>query len=138
MLPQEGRKNISLICDVSPDVYALTDRSLLTLCLNNLISNAYKYGKENGHIHVSLCRDTDKILISVKDDGIGISPETLPKIWERFYQADSSRSADINERGLGLGLSMVNQICKLLGITVEAASTLGEGSEFTLSLPSPA
>ena len=43
-----------------------------------------------------------------------------------------------NERGLGLGLSMVNQICKLLGITVEAASTLGEGSEFTLSLPSPA
>ncbi len=138
MLPQEGRKNISLICDVSLDVYALTDRSLLTLCLNNLISNAYKYGKENGHIYVSLCRDTDKILISVKDDGIGISPETLPKIWERFYQADSSRSADINERGLGLGLSMVNQICKLLGITVEAASTLGQGSEFTLSLPSPA
>ena len=138
MLPMEGRKNISLICDVSPKVYAFTDRSLLTLCLNNLISNAYKYGKENGHIHVSLCRDTDKILISVKDDGIGISPENLPKIWERFYQAETSRSADINERGLGLGLSMVNQICKLLGIAVEAASTLGEGSEFTLSLPSNA
>lgn len=132
MLPQEDRKNISLICDVSPDVYALTDRSLLTLCLNNLISNAYKYGKENGHIRVSLCRDTDKILISVKDDGIGISPENLPKIWERFYQADSSRSADINERGLGLGLSMVSQICKLLDITAEVNSTLGEGSEFTL------
>lgn len=132
MLPQEDRKNISLICDVSPDVYALTDHSLLTLCLNNLISNAYKYGKENGHIRVSLCRDTDKVLISVKDDGIGISPENLPKIWERFYQADSSRSADINERGLGLGLSMVSQICKLLDITAEVNSTLGEGSEFTL------
>lgn len=136
MLPQEGRKNISLICDVSPDVYALTDRSLLTLCLNNLISNAYKYGKENGHIRVSLCRDTDKIIISVKDDGIGISPEDLPKIWERFYQADASRSADINERGLGLGLSMVSQVCKLLGITAEVNSTLGEGSEFVLFLPS--
>ena len=132
MLPQEDRKSISLICDVSPDVYALTDRSLLTLCLNNLISNAYKYGKENGHIRVSLCCDTEKVLISVKDDGIGISPENLPKIWERFYQAETSRSADINERGLGLGLSMVNQICKLLGIAVGAASTLGEGSEFTL------
>ncbi len=132
MLPQEDRKSISLICDVSPDVYALTDRSLLTLCLNNLISNAYKYGKENGHIRVSLCCDTEKVLISVKDDGIGISPENLPKIWERFYQADSSRSADINERGLGLGLSMVIQICKLLDITAEVNSTLGEGSEFTL------
>lgn len=132
MLPQEGGKNISLICDVSPDVYALTDRSLLTLCLNNLISNAYKYGKENGHIRVSLCCDTEKVLISVKDDGIGISPENLPKIWERFYQADSSRSADINERGLGLGLSMVSQICKLLDITAEVNSTLGEGSEFIL------
>lgn len=132
MLPQEDRKSISLICDVSPDVYALTDRSLLTLCLNNLISNAYKYGKENGHIRVSLCCDTEKVLISVKDDGIGISPENLPKIWERFYQADSSRSADINERGLGLGLSMVSQICKLLDITAEVNSTLGEGSEFTL------
>ncbi len=132
MLPMEGRKNISLICDVSPKVYAFTDRSLLTLCLNNLISNAYKYGKENGHIRVSLCHDTDKILISVKDDGIGISPENLPKIWERFYQAETSRSADINERGLGLGLSMVNQICKLLDITAEVNSTLGEGSEFTL------
>lgn len=132
MLPKEVRKNISLICDVSPEVYAFTDRSLLALCLNNLISNAYKYGKENGHIRVSLRHDTDKVLISIKDDGIGISPENLPKIWERFYQTDASRSSDINQRGLGLGLSMVSQICKLLGIAAEVRSTLGEGSEFTL------
>ena len=127
-----SQKNICLISDIQEDIYVGTDRILLERCLNNLLSNAYKYGRENGHVWVRLRRNADKIILSVKDDGIGISQENLTKIWERFYQADSARGDDRSDRGLGLGLSMVKQICELLGITVEADSTLGKGSEFIL------
>ena len=127
-----SQKNIRLSSDIQADIYVDTDRILLERCLNNLLSNAYKYGRENGHVWVSLRRDADKIILSVKDDGIGISQENLTRIWERFYQADSARSGGSADHGLGLGLSMVKQICELLGITVEADSTLGEGSEFIL------
>lgn len=127
-----SQKNIRLSSDIQEDIYVGTDRILLERCLNNLLSNAYKYGRENGHVWVRLRRNADKIILSVKDDGIGISQENLTKIWERFYQADSARGDDRSDRGLGLGLSMVKQICELLGITVEADSTLGKGSEFIL------
>lgn len=127
-----SQKNICLISDIQEDIYVGTDRILLERCLNNLLSNAYKYGRENGHVWVRLRRNADNIILSVKDDGIGISQENLTKIWERFYQADSARGDDRSDRGLGLGLSMVKQICELLDITVEADSTLGKGSEFIL------
>ena len=127
-----SQKNICLISDIQEDIYVGTDRILLERCLNNLLSNAYKYGRENGHVWVRLRRNADKIILSVKDDGIGISQENLTKIWERFYQADSARGDDRSDRGIGLGLSMVKQICELLDITVEADSTLGKGSEFIL------
>ena len=127
-----SQKNISLSSDIQTDIYVDTDRILLERCLNNLLSNAYKYGKENGHVRVRLRRDADKIILSIKDDGIGISPENITKIWERFYQADSSRNGIGDDRGLGLGLSMVKQICETLDITAKVVSTLGEGSEFIL------
>ena len=129
-----SQSNISLTYSVQPDIYACTDRILLSRCINNLISNAYKYGKENGHIWVSLCRNNDEILLSVKDDGIGISEENLSRIWERFYQVDSARNTGESGRGIGLGLSMVKQIADLLAFKIEVASTPGEGSEFILKL----
>ncbi len=127
-----SQKNISLSSDIQTDIYVDTDRILLERCLNNLLSNAYKYGKESGHVWVRLRCDADKIILSIKDDGIGISQENLTRIWERFYQADSARVGDRSDRGLGLGLSMVKQICEILDINVEVISTLGEGSEFIL------
>ena len=127
-----SQKNISLSSDIQTDIYVDTDRILLERCLNNLLSNAYKYGKESGHVWVRLRCDADKIILSIKDDGIGISQENLTRIWERFYQADSARGGDRSDRGLGLGLSMVKQICEILDINVEVISTLGEGSEFIL------
>lgn len=127
-----SQKNISLSSDIQTDIYVDTDRILLERCLNNLLSNAYKYGKESGHVWVRLRCDADKIILSIKDDGIGISQENLTRIWERFYQADSERGGDRSDRGLGLGLSMVKQICEILDINVEVISTLGEGSEFIL------
>ena len=131
MIPQ---KNIELSSEIEPEIYADTDRSLLSCCLNNLISNAYKYGKERGHIWVGLCRQQRQILISVKDDGIGISTENLAKIWERFYQADSARSSEDGNGGVGLGLSLVKEIAGILDMQIEVSSTPGEGSEFILKL----
>ena len=72
-------------------------------------------------------------MLSVRDTGIGIAPEHLPKIFGRFYRADAARTAE--RGGTGLGLSIVRSIAQVHGGSVEAQSTLGEGSDFTVTLP---
>ena len=69
------------------------DETLFSRLLVNLIQNAYRYGKEKGRILVSLFQDASSVYVRVSDDGIGIAPEELPKIWNRFYRSDPSRSA---------------------------------------------
>ena len=100
--------------------------------IENLLDNARKYGRENGWIQVSLSQKSDKVYLEVEDNGIGIAPEDLEKIWQRFYQANPSRESG---SGLGLGLSMVRQIAQLHGGWAKAESRLGEGSRFTIILP---
>ena len=80
---------------------------------------------------MSLSRHEDKAYLQVKDDGIGIAPEHLPKIWDRFYQADPSRSGDSS----GLGLSMVKWIVEAHGGQAHVSSVLGKGTTFTVELP---
>ncbi len=128
---KEKGKGISLITNIEPNVRKEVDSYLITRVVSNLIDNAEKYGKDGGHIWVSLEKDDDDAVIQVKDDGIGISEEELPKIWRRFYQVDLARSEG---SGLGLGLSMVKQIIELHGGSIEAESHLGEGSCFTARL----
>ena len=100
--------------------------------LVNLISNAICYGNEGGHILVSCFRQNGFITGSVEDDGIGISAEDLPHIWDRFYRADTSRSASGHS---GLGLSMVKWIIEAHGGTITAESIPGKGTIFTFLLP---
>ena len=100
---------------------------LARLCIN-LISNAYHYGKKDGNIYVSLTAEDKKAVLKVADDGIGIAEDRLPKIWERFYQADPARS---ESGSAGLGLSMVKWIASRHGGEVSASSKKGEGSVFT-------
>ena len=95
--------------------------------LYNLAGNAVRYGREDGHVWVRLSEDA----IEVEDDGVGIAPDQLPKIWERFYQVDPARSGESS----GLGLSMVRWIVQAHGGTIQAESALGEGSAFTARLP---
>ena len=121
-------KGIILSYDAGDSIQYCANRYLLTRMLGNLISNAYKYGKENGHILVLLERKNDEILLHVEDDGIGISSEDLPHIFDRFYRADNSRSG----KGTGLGLSMVKQIASFHGADIEVESTPGKGSRFTI------
>ena len=111
--------------------YSRNDRPR-TFCrvLTNLISNAYRYGRPNGHIWVSLRRDGQQIRLSVKDDGIGIAPQNLTRIWNRFYQENPTRGEDGEDgaRGLGLGLSMVKEIAALLGLRLTVHSEAGKGA----------
>jgi signal transduction histidine kinase len=130
-----GQRGISLEAHIEPDITAEVDRNLFTRMVTNLISNAYKYGKDGGHIWLSLKRGDDSAaVLSVKDDGIGISRENLEKIWNRFYQVDPSRSEDVSGGGLGLGLSMVKQISDLLGGNISVASEEGTGTEFIFKI----
>ena len=121
-----------LTLEVEEDLTARADPALLTRLLQNLVENAFKYGKPEGHVWVTLGREPGEIRMEVKDDGIGIPPEQQEKIWKRFYQVDPSRSAG---NGAGLGLAMVQKIAQAHGGSMTLESIPGLGSTFTLHLP---
>ena len=121
-----------LIRDIQPGLTFRGDRALLTRLLQNLIDNGFKYGKPEGHVWVSLTRSGNELLLGVKDDGIGIPAQLQDKVWQRFFQADPSRS---EKGGAGLGLAMVDQIARAHGGTMTLESIPGLGSTFTLHLP---
>lgn len=130
-----SKKQIVVEYQIAPQLYMVGDETLLIRFFMNLLNNAVSYGKENGHIWVTLQQDTESphlIKGSVKDDGIGIREDDLPHIWERFYQADPSRTESENS---GLGLSMVDWIVKAHHGKITVESTFGEGSSFTFCFP---
>ena len=105
----------------------------MTRLFINLISNAYQYSPENTTITVSLKTEGENVIFSVKDEGIGISEEHLSKIWDRFYQVDSSRTGDRNGSS-GLGLSMVKWIADRHNGELTVNSEVGKGSEFIFKI----
>lgn len=127
-----AEKHIAIETDLQPDVEAWFDVTLMSRLLQNLLSNAVRYGRENGHIWVTLRRNGNEVTLAVRDDGIGIPANKLDKIWQRFYQVDDARGA---ERGTGLGLTMVRQIARLHGGQITVDSIEGAGSCFTLRFP---
>ena len=126
-------RNIRIECEASHDVLVNGDVALLISLVQNLVTNAVKYGKDGGHVWVKVYSEGSKACVSVRDDGIGIGEEDLACIWNRFYQADRSRSDE--SRGIGLGLSLAQQIARLHGGRITASSRPGEGSEFIFSMP---
>ena len=119
-------KDIVLSWEVEKNICFSGSRLLLSRLLTNLISNAYRYGKEEGHIFVCLKRREHQITLSVSDDGIGIAQEEQLKLFQRFYQADTSHSGS----GTGLGLSMADQIVRFHKGSIRVESALGKGSTF--------
>lgn len=99
--------------------------------LSNLVDNAIKYTPPGGSVNVTLGESDGEVVISVKDTGIGISPNDLPRIFERFYRCDQSRS----QGGIGLGLSLARAIARAHGGDIKVTSTLNEGSTFVVTLP---
>ena len=112
------------------------DETRLREVFDNLLDNAVKYSSNNGEIRLQGVRRGDEIVLSVSDDGIGISQEDLPRIFERFYRADKARSRELG--GTGLGLSIVKHIAQLHGGRVEAESELGRGTTIRVLLPARA
>ena len=131
----QGERCACLKLDILPGVKVRGDRLLLGRLIQNLLDNAYKYGRPGGSVWLSLRREGGQVQLSVRDEGEGIAPELQEKIWQRFYQADPSRSG---AQGAGLGLAMVEQIARLHGGDMSLESRPGEGSVFTLRLPAAA
>ncbi len=112
---------------------ALIPYDRLKELLLNLMENAIRYGKAQGHVDVTVEQGEGSMVITVRDDGIGIPREALPHIFERFYRVDKSRSKQTG--GTGLGLAIVKHICQLCRGEVTAESEAGKGSTFTVILP---
>ena len=130
-VPADDR-GIRMETEIEPGIECSFNASLISRVIYNLLQNAYKYGRDNGYVRLSLARENSDAVIRVKDNGIGIKKEDLDKIWQRFWQADSARGA---EGGSGLGLAMVKEIAELHGGSAAAESTEGRGSEFIFRIP---
>lgn len=126
-------KDITLEYDVESNIIISGHKVLLTRMLQNLIDNAYKYGNDNGNIWVTLKNNKENVILSVKDNGIGISEQGVDKIFDRFYREDSSRTHQKRMAyGYGLGLSMVKKIVEMHDANIRVISEEGQGSEFRI------
>ena len=121
-----------LTFNISSGIFVQANEELLGRLIRNLVENSFKYTSETEHIWLTVTSEQNEAILSVQDNGIGISPEDQEKIWNRFYQVDSSRS---NDDGSGLGLSMVKQIAEIHKGYMTLESAPDKGSTFTLHLP---
>ena len=126
------KKGIQVLAEIEPQIYASVDESFYIRMLVNLISNGISYNRPGGWVRVRMTQTETEVQGSVEDNGIGISPEALPRIWERFYRADASRTDSSHS---GLGLSMVKWIVNAHGGSIRAESSVGKGSRFLFVLP---
>jgi signal transduction histidine kinase len=122
---------ITVEMDIEGGLTVSGDETLLIRMMWNLLENSVKYGRRGGTTRFVLRSKGDLIVGEVMDDGIGIAPEHLEKIWGRFYRVDESRSGG----GFGLGLPMVKHIAEAHGGNVAAKSDPGVGSVFRFDLP---
>ncbi|MCX5750419.1 MAG: ATP-binding protein [Candidatus Saganbacteria bacterium] len=120
-------------CGISGTVYVLGIEDHLYRAILNLLDNAVNYSSSGGKVTVSCSQDGKKISLSVADTGIGIPPEHLPRIFERFYRVDTARSRELG--GTGLGLAIVKHVMNIHNGEVEVASEQGKGTVFTLIFP---
>ncbi|MGB8368250.1 MAG: sensor histidine kinase [Limisphaerales bacterium] len=128
-----GAKDVKLVNDL-PELIAMADTNRLEQVFANLVDNAIKYGRAEGTVIVGGHKtDVDKLEIFVQDDGPGIPPESLDRIFERFYRVDKARSRE--QGGTGLGLSIVKHIVQNHGGKVWVKSELGKGATFFFTLP---
>jgi len=124
-------KNILVAAQIDPAGQITADRNRLQLLLSNLLDNALKYTPHGGRIDIGARFSSDAVSIALRDTGIGIDPDDLPRIWDRLYRGDKSRS----QRGIGLGLSLVKAFVEAHGGTATVQSQPGHGSTFTVTFP---
>ena len=134
MAPAAERKGHKLLLQAADGLHPVVGNpEYLERAVSNLVENAMKYTPQNGLIKVEVRGEHGQAVLEVTDNGIGIAADDVPRIFERFYRAERSRSRDMG--GTGLGLSIVKHIVQAHGGTVEVQSTPGEGSTFRLKFP---
>jgi signal transduction histidine kinase len=130
--PLAEDKSITLLCNTEEDINVSGDRPMLQRLVANLVDNALKYTDAGGTIRVILHGNTgDAVRLEVIDSGMGIASDEMPKLFDRFYRGDRSRT----QSGTGLGLSLAQVIARSHGGRLSVQSDLGTGSTFTLELP---
>ncbi len=126
-------KGVTVHTHCPEDLFVFVDADRMRQALANLLDNAVKYTPQGGDVQISAAQQGTQVVLTVRDSGCGISPEDLPRIWDRLYRGDRSRS----QRGLGLGLSLVKAIIHSHDGRVEVESEPGKGSTFKIYLPLP-
>jgi len=127
----EDKKILFNTCIPSSALTIIGDRSRLQRALANLLDNAFKFTLKGGRVAITLLQEDGRALVLVDDNGPGISAESLPRIYERFFRGEQSRTT----AGSGLGLSLVKAIINVHGGQIDVASSPDQGSRFTISLP---
>ena len=133
---QAQDRKISIHADIQPDLPPiLADRELMTMIIKNLVGNAIKFSNEGGQVGVVAWEEDAKLILSVVDRGVGIPPDDLPHIFEKFYRVWSTTESGIE--GVGLGLVLAKEAAEAHGGKIEVESELGVGSRFIVTLPIP-
>lgn len=125
-------KNINVIFN-HQDAHIFGDKKRISEIFNNLFDNAFKFSKENRNIYIDLKKEGDKVLISIKDEGIGIDKEDIPYIFDKFYRGKNLK--DVDSKGFGLGLSIVKELVEAHKGKISVKSEKGRGTEFLISFP---
>lgn len=123
-------KNLEINADIEEDVYIRSDPEMLMIIWGNLFSNALKFTPEGGKINVNLKKNGNNVSVSVSDTGCGMDEKTMERIFDKFYQGDTSHS----EKGNGLGLALVKRVIDMLGGEITVESAPDAGSTFTVKL----
>jgi heavy metal sensor kinase len=129
--PTAEDKKVNLNCDVPDGTHLIGDTPMIQRMLSNLLDNAIKYTPSGGIVNITVSESETQVVVAVKDTGIGISHADLPRIFDRFYRCDQSRS----QAGIGLGLSLARAIARAHGGDITVTSTPNQGSAFTVTLP---
>lgn len=131
--PNFKNKGVELRRNIESDVMMMADGAKIRQVIENFLTNALRYTDAGGRVTVSLRSEGEDVILVVEDTGIGIAEKDLPRIFERFYRTDESRTRVSG--GLGLGLAIVKSIVDVHGGTINAESKVGVGSRFTVRLP---
>ena len=129
-------KKHDISIDINGDATISGNYKEMMMLIKNLVSNAIKYNNDGGYVKIDIAEDSNSVILSVEDNGIGIAKENQDKIFERFYRVDKARvNNEKEESSTGLGLAIVKQVVEDHGGKIEVESDLGKGTKFIITIP---